>query len=144
MTTQYISGLTEAECEKISRTMWLLSAPRSLYVGSKTTYAVNWNKHPTRDEYTLVMPSDYVLQAHPKTKQDIQSVTDDEGIKAELRAAIYSKSVKTEEQAETALIAAIDANMLTVGKITEQFNPAQVKTKDEMDADGWFPVIVMA
>jgi len=144
MTTQYIPGLTEDECKKISRAMWLLSAPKSLYAESKTAYAVNWNKHPTRDEYALVMPSDYVIEPHPKTKADIQKVTDDEGIKAELQVAIYSKSVKTKEQAETALIDAIDSKLLTVGKITEQFDPAQVKTKAEMDADGWFPLIVKA
>jgi len=143
MTTFYIVGLTLPEAQKISRTIWRLVMPESLG-RSITEFAVGWNKHPTRDEYALVMPSDYVLTPHPKTKGDIQKVTDDEGIKAELQVAIYSKSVKTKEQAETALIDAIDSKLLTVGKITEQFDPAQVKTKAEMDADGWFPLIVRA
>jgi len=130
---KYIIGLTsEQEAKEISRLCYAAHRPPSERANNDPTiYAYGWIKHPDRDEWAIEYENDS-WNIPQKVKERIV----DGEIDTEL-ATVYP--ILQERNNATNYLLSHDS--FTVEDLLPSALYNNIKTYDDMSADGWFPTV---
>lgn len=105
----------------VSEAMWKLARPGA---GGSTRYAVDWTVHPTTGDVALTL-GDYTQRVDPDADVDayVAGLPIPQGERDSVRDALN----------------AARGSRLTVADMTPPSLAANLRTRDEMKASGWFP-----
>jgi hypothetical protein len=140
---RYILLTDEQTCRDLSRALWRLTRPAPVAAGETTLYLFGWHRHPTLDQWAMVFDDAYQYPRHPDVPMMLTAFGDPYGSQALMQSLFLPIAADgvTSLQALTQYI--LDNEIIDTAMILPLVDPALVKTKAEMDADGWFPAPVV-
>jgi hypothetical protein len=135
---------TEDQCKELSAALHYLSRPRHIQDqdGDGPSYLFPWFRHPGSGLHALAFYDDYQYRKHPDVNMMLTAPGDPYGSQA-LMQSLFLPIAADGANSLQALLAYILANdVIDTGEILPLVDPVLVKTQAEMDADGWFPVLM--
>jgi hypothetical protein len=141
---RYILLTDEQTCRDLSRSLWRIAVPHTVYnAETGTLYLFGWRKHPTTGAWAMDFDEQYQYRKHPDVNMMLTAPGDPYGSQALMQSLFLPIAADgvTSLQALTQYI--LDNEIIDTAMILPLVDPALVRTKAEMDADGWFPAPVM-
>lgn len=140
---RYILLTDEQTCKDLSRALWRLTRPAPIAVGETTQYLFGWHKHPTRNEWALAFDEAYQYPRHPDVPMMLTTPGDPYGSQAMMQSLFLPIAANGVASLQALLTYILTHDVIDTGQVLPHVNPALVKTRAEMDADGWFPTLVV-
>lgn len=139
MTTSYLLLSSEQECRELSAALWRLAVPEHARAGNDPTqYLCSWIKHPSRDQWALLIDSSYSFRRHAETKADIDAANDPRGTRASITAAFGAAMADPVKGAADVLAYVSARETIRLADVLPNFDAARTQTQTQMTAEGWF------
>lgn len=95
-------------------------------------------KHPSRDQWALLIDSSYSFRRHAETKADIDAANDPRGTRASITAAFGAAMADPVKGAADVLAYVSARETIRLADVLPNFDAARTQTQTQMTAEGWF------
>lgn len=138
---RYILFSSEQTCKDLSRALWRLSrpAPVAEAAGDQTQYLFGWHKHPTLSQWALAFDETYQYSRHPDVPMMLTAPGDPYGSQALMQTLFLPIAADGGNSLQALLTYILTHDVIDTAQVLPHVDPTIVKTRAEMDADGWFP-----
>ena len=137
---RYLLLPTEQACSNLSRALWRIHRPSTTAAseGDRTLFLFSWHKHPTLDQWAVEFDETYQYPKHALVNAMLDDSGDAFGSRA-FTAQAFSPLAADGRSLAATLTHVKGRSSILAGDLLQFVNPSLIKTKAEMDADGWFP-----
>jgi len=144
MAMYYILLADELTCKNLSRAMYRLSRPEHLSnVQTDTLYVFPWHQHPITGAWAMAFDDAYQYPRHPDVPSMLTAPDDPYGSQALMQTLFLPIAVNGAASLQTLTQYILSNSMIDTSQILPLIKPELVKTRAQMEADGWFPASEM-
>jgi hypothetical protein len=144
MDMNYLICPNKNTCKQLSESLYRLARPQHRWEPQETaTYMLAWIRHPVQDVWALMFPAQFGYSKHPDINGMLTSPTDQYGSQAMMQSLFLPIAANGVSSLQALLTYILTHDVIDTAMILPHVNPSLVKTKAEMEADGWFPAPVM-
>ena len=139
----YVLLPDETTCQALSAALWKLNQPATVAPDLSVTPthgAVSWVKHATLDQWALEMPPAWQYPRHPDVPMMLTEPGDPYGSQAMMQTLFLPIAADGANSLQALLTYILSNAIIDTAMVLPHVNPALVRTRAQMDADGWFPV----
>jgi len=142
---RYILLSDEQTCQDLSRALWRLCRPAPVAGAANdgTLYLFGWHRHPTLDQWAMIFDEQYQYPRHSDVPMMLTAQGDPYGSQADMQALFLPIAANGVNSLQALLTYILTNSVIDTAQILPHVNPALVKTRAQMEADGWFPTPVM-
>lgn len=141
---KYVLLPDEAACRDLSRALYRISRPVTVADEERDTlYLFMWFRHPTTGAWAMMFDDVFVYPRHPDVPMMLTAPGDPFGSQAMMQSLFLPIAANGAASLQALMTYILTHETIDTAMVLPHVNPALIRTQAEMDADGWFPPVIM-
>lgn len=138
---KYVLLLNEQACKDISSALLRLCrpAPVQQQYQDVSKYLFPWHQHPTLGQWALAFDETYQYPRHPDVPMMLTAPGDPYGSQAMMQSLFLPIAADGVNSLQALLTYILTHDVIDTAQFLPHVSPALVRTRAQMDAEGWFP-----